>query len=75
MNKIYIICLSCGKVQLRTDIMEELNDKYIVLANKLMCPRCNHETVQAATKDIKTLSKKLDINNSKDRRIFNLIKR
>lgn len=75
MNKIYIICLSCGNVQVRTDILEDLNDKYIILSKKKMCPKCGRETKQVATRNIKTLSKKLDENNKRDKQIINLIKR
>lgn len=75
MNKINTICLSCGKVQVRTDIMEELNDKYIILTKKKVCPRCNRETKQIATKNVKTLIKKLDQTNSQDKKILSLIGR
>ena len=71
MNKVNTICLSCGKVQVRTDIVENLNDKYVVLSKKIMCPRCNRETKQAATKNIKTLVKKLD--PAKDKLLLRII--
>ena len=75
MNKINTICLSCGKVQVRTDIFEDLTDKYIILTKKKMCPRCERETKQIATKNIKTLVKKLDQTNNQDNKILSLIER
>ena len=75
MNKTYIICLSCGKVQVRTDILEDLNNKYIILSKRIMCPSCGRETKQIATKNIKTLNEKIDENNKRDIQILNLIKR
>jgi hypothetical protein len=74
-NKVKTICLSCGKVQVRTDIIEELNDKYIILTQKKMCPKCQRETKQVATKNIKTLVKKLDISNNQDKKVLSLIGR
>lgn len=77
MNKINTICLRCGKVQVRTDIMEEINDKYIRLSNPMMCPKCKIKTSQIATKDIKELRKKLEQNpsGSLDSHVIKLIKR
>ena len=75
MNKINTICLCCGKVQVRTDIIVELNEKYIVLDKKKMCPRCERETKQIATKSVKTLVKKLDTSNNQDKKVLNLIGR
>ena len=66
MEKIYTICLSCGKVQLRTDIVVELANKtYIFLDKKMMCPKCNKPTQFIATKDIKKLKKSLANSNNK----------
>ncbi len=75
MNKKYTICLTCGKVQVRTDINEKLNNKYIFLKKKIRCPYCEEETKQAATKNIKSLVKKLVPTNNKDQEILYLIGR
>lgn len=76
MNKKYTICLSCGQVQIRTDINKEIKNKYIVL-NKKMCPNCGLNTKQVATKNIKLLKKELNINrlNSLDEQLYYLIQR
>ena len=75
MKKGNIICLACGNVQVRTDIIESLNDKYIILDKKKMCPRCHRETKQIATKNVKTLVKKLDTSNGQDKKVLSLIGR
>lgn len=75
MSKINIICLSCGKVQVRTDIMDNVSDTYIILDKKKMCPRCQRETKQVATKNVKTLAKRLDMSNSQDKKVLSLIGR
>ena len=75
MNKKYTICLTCGTVQTRTDINEQLNNKYIFLKKKIKCPHCEEETKQAATKNIKSLVKKLVPTNTKDQEILYLIGR
>lgn len=77
MSKVNTICLRCGKVQVRTDIMENLNGSYITLKNKINCPKCQIKTNQIATKDVKELRKKLESNpsNSLDGYILKLIKR
>ncbi len=75
MNKKYTICLTCGKVQPRTDINEVMNNKYIFLKKKIRCPYCEEETKQAATKNIKSLVKKLVPTNNRDQEILYLIGR
>ena len=75
MNKCNVICLNCGNVQIRTDISETLENKYIVLKRRIMCKCCDMETKHIATKSVKTLSKKLDINKDKDYEILCLIGR
>ena len=75
MNKAYTFCLNCGKLQVRTDILENLNDTYIILDKKIKCPKCSKSTKHAATKNIKTLSKKINKENKRDRQILNLIGR
>lgn len=61
-SKTYTICLTCGKVQIRTDIEKELIDKYIVLDKKINCPNCCSVTKVVATKNIKILKKELQDN-------------
>ena len=76
MDKAYTICLSCGIVQLRTDIVEDLNNKnYVFLDKKMICPKC-HKTPQfIATKDIKKLRKVVTNSTSKlDQKINNYIR-
>lgn len=60
MSKISTICLTCGKVQVRTDIIENINGKYIELKEKIMCPRCKIKTKQVSTKNINNLRKQLE---------------
>jgi len=78
MSKINIICLRCGKVQPRTDVIEDINnDKYITLQKKFSCPNCRIKTNQIATKNIQELRKELENNpnNSLDGYVLKLIKR
>lgn len=77
MSKINTICLRCGKVQVRTDVVETLNNKYVKLKQKRICPQCNIKTEHIATKDIKELRKKLEkeTNESLDGYIHLLIRR
>lgn len=77
MNKINTICLRCGKVQVRTDIFENIGSKYIQINKKLKCEKCNNLTNQIATKSVQQLRKKLEknIENNLDNYVFKLIKR
>ena len=77
MSKVNTICLRCGKVQVRTDILEPINNKYIQLKKPLICPKCNIKTSQIATKNIQDLRKNLEKNpnESLDSYILKLIKR
>lgn len=77
MTKIFTICLRCGKVQVRTDMIENINDNYIELKEKRMCPRCLINTKQIATKNIDNLRRKLEESpsNSLDGYVIKLIKR
>lgn len=77
MTKIFTICLRCGKVQVRTDVIENINDKYIELKEKRMCPRCKINTKHIATKNIDNLRRNLEErpNNSLDGYVIKLIKR
>ncbi len=60
MDKIYTICLSCGKVQVRTDVIVDLKNKmYAFPKEKVMCPKCRNDTQTMATKDVKKLKKVL----------------
>ena len=75
MNKAYMICLNCGNVQARTDILNELGDKqYTLLNRKIMCPKCHKMPQFAATKDIKKLKLALNSSSNKlDNKINNMI--
>ena len=73
MTKTYIICLSCGTVLLRTDVLEKIETNYIYLDKKRMCPRCNRLTKFVATKDISKLKKDLVKENKADYKIMKLI--
>ncbi len=81
MSKVNTICLRCGTVQVRSDLVEILEnndeDKYMILEEKKMCPKCKIKTNQIATKDIKMLKKSLETNPNKklDSYILKLIKR
>lgn len=77
MNKISTICLTCGNVQIRTDIIENINGKYINLKSPRMCPKCQTKTKQIATKKVQTLRVKLEkeTSNSLEEHILKLIKR
>ena len=71
----YTICLNCGNVQVRTDILNNISEKYILLDKKIQCPRCNEITKMVATKNIKILKKELSLNQQSkmDTRILKLI--
>lgn len=77
MNKKNVICLNCGKVQIRTDLNIQTDKNYVFLKAKYHCPNCDTFTSHIATKDIKSLRKRLTINNinEQDRKILNLISR
>lgn len=77
MSKINTICLRCGKVQVRTDIMENISGKYVQIKNKRNCEQCNIKTNHIATKSVQELRKKLEehLDNSLDNYVFKLIKR
>lgn len=62
MNKTYNICLTCGNVQLRTDIDAIINGNYKMINEKIYCPRCRKNTKSAVTKNIKILKKELTDN-------------
>lgn len=77
MTKKNTICLRCGFVQVRTDIVDLIKEKYILLEKKRMCPRCNKNTPTIATNNIEKLRKKLENNPNKelDSYVFKLIKK
>lgn len=77
MNNTNIICLRCGTVQVRTDIEEEIQDRYIILKDKKECPKCKRIVTHIATTNIQNLRKQLEQNPNKklDRYILKLIKR
>ena len=65
-NKNYVICLKCGNVQARTDLMTELTDKsYAFVERKMLCPKCHKESQFVATKDIQQLRKVLSTSTNK----------
>ena len=75
MNKTYIICLSCGNVQLRTDIEKIIGDKYIFLDKKMICPKCNDKTKVIATKNIAKLKTELVKDESRfSKKLLNLMR-
>ena len=64
-NKLYTICLACGNVQVRTDIVTSFGTRpFVMLDRKSMCPKCRTLTQQIATKDIKQLKKTLESSDS-----------
>ena len=77
MSKINTICLTCGKVQIRTDIIDNINGMYINLKKPRMCPICERNTKHIATKKVQTLRVKLEekTENSSEKHILELIKR
>lgn len=77
MTKKNTICLRCGSVQVRTDITDFIEGRYIVLDKKRMCPRCNKNTPTIATNNIDKLRKKIEENPNKelDSYILKLIKK
>ena len=77
MNKTTIICINCGNVQIRTDVIIQSDKKYTFLAGKHRCPTCANFTPHVATKDIKMLRKSLSEScaNSQDKKILELIQR
>lgn len=77
MSKINIICLTCGKVQIRTDVVENINGMYINLKKPRMCPGCQSPTKHIATKKVQVLRGKLEekTSNQSEKHILELIKR
>ena len=77
MNKVNTICLSCGKVQIRTNLNIIENKNYVFLKGKYHCPNCESFTSHIATKNVKILRKKLIENceRQQDNKILELIKR
>ena len=64
MNKKYLICLNCGNVQTRTDILNELvrnNYKFV----KKQCPKCKIETQELVTENMSRLKTQLENDNTK----------
>ena len=76
MNQAYTICLGCGNVQIRTDIVEDLKDKDLVLIkNSKMCSKCHKIQQFVATKDIRKLKKSLsNTNDSLGKRVNNIVR-
>lgn len=58
-NKMYTMCLTCGMVQVRTDIDYEIDNKYILLPISVRCPKCNKLAASIGTRDIKAVKKSL----------------
>ena len=53
MSQKYTICISCGKVQYKTDVVDNIGTKiYVLSKNKVMCPKCHKEIQVMETKDI-----------------------
>ncbi len=64
-NKVYTICLACGTVQARTDIITSFGNKpFVMLDRKIICPKCRTLTQNIATKDVKQLKKTLESSES-----------
>ena len=77
MSKINTICLTCGKVQIRTDVLDNITGKYVFLKQTRMCPKCERTTKHIATKKVQNLRTKLEEKtvNSSEKHILELIKR
>lgn len=74
--KIYTLCLGCGNVQVRSDIVTSFTSKpYVFLDKKSICPKCHKISQYIATKDIKQLKKTLvNSTNVTDQKIRNYIR-
>ena len=72
-----MICISCGNVQIRTDIFVQEGKNYVFLQGKHKCPVCDSFTSQIATKDVKILRKQLTENGTtrQDKKVLELIQR
>lgn len=72
-----IICLNCGKAQVRTNLNLMIDRNYVFLREKQHCPNCEKNTEHVATNNIKILKKRLTekCESSCDNRIFELIQR
>ena len=58
-NRKYTLCLDCGKVQVRTDIIDIIKDHYVrITETDLICPGCIGKR-HIATDDMKGLVKDL----------------
>ncbi len=56
MSQKYTICLSCGKVQFKKDVVDTIGNKiYVINKDKFMCPKCHKETQSMETKDLDKL--------------------
>lgn len=74
-NKINIICLKCGQVQVRTDIISTFTEKY-TLSKNITCSNCAKKTIHVLTHNIKKLKKELkDGTTPLDKQIYHLIER
>lgn len=64
-------------VQVRTDLNVIIENKYIKLTKKIICPKCQIKTEQIATKDIVNLRNQLkkEINQVQDTFVLKLINR
>lgn len=77
MNKQNVICINCGKVQIRTDLNIQIDKNYVFLKAKYHCPNCATFTSHIVTKNVKVLRKKLvtSCKTKQDEKILNLISR
>lgn len=77
MTRQNIICLICGKAQVRTDLNLLIDKNYVFLKSKQTCPNCKKNTEHIATANIKILRKRLieKCENNCDNRILELIQR
>ncbi len=75
-NKVYTICLACGTVQVRTDVVTDLSKKaFVILDRKTMCPKCRILTQQIATKNLKQLKNSLaNSDNALAKKLVNYIR-
>ena len=67
----YRVCLNCGNIEVRTDIMESLNTNYKIIRS-ISCPYCSKNNY-LITKNIKRLKTNLNTSNKLERNIKNLI--
>lgn len=76
-EKTYIMCLTCGAVQIRTDIEDKIEENYTLIKKEIHCPKCNKKVNVIGTYNIKTLEKRLETEEQTkmNNKIIRLLKR